>query len=971
MPRGLVVLFLIVWGRPGITAAQQERLDSATAVQEAQRLALRADSLGRGSSSDRRSAVELWRQAAYLFHNAAAGHQEGMTLGALGSGFMGMQQPDSALAAFRLALPLLRTAGDQIEAGRALYNIGVLLGNFGQADSALAYFQMALPRFSDPARRGSTLVSMGLALDRLGHPDSALEMFHGAIPLLRAAGDNARLATAILGIGNLFATVGPPDSALFYYRNALALQSGPANDASRGQTLNLIGTVFGDVGRPDSAVAYLQQALLLLRAGSNPAPVASTLHNIGIMFANAGELDSALTYYRETLPLRRAAGDKNREGMTLDAIASVLADLGQPDSALAYYRAALPLRASEPGSRAATLQNIGTVFQDVGAPDSALAYFRRALSIQHQIRDRTSEALTLGAIGVSFSRMNRADSALRYHRRALAIQEGLENRSRVAGSLHNIAGAFRRSGRLDSALAYERKSLPIRQEVKDLAGESRTLLGIGSAYASARRLDSAVAYLDRAAALVTSVSQRSGGDFNRLSFNETTSDYFDLWALAWLDRAGARESGNRIDSSEAAYAALAASERGRARALLDLMRDSTRTAPGADVRTEGARLAGSVSQTGSAGLVYWTTPDTLVTWVIASGKVAVYRTKIARTALASLVGGFRLGLGSEEARARLGLRSSALEESSASASPPATGWSRRAELLSAVLLPPRVLQLLAGEHEVVIVPQGSLALVPFAALPVGTTRALLGTVLAIRYAPSLTTLQQFETTPPSTAEFDRRVSTAALVVGNPTMPTITTSSGRRSALAPLSGAEAESRAVAAQLGAVALTGDQATEAEVVRRITDAPLVHLATHGFAYSAAGKARSSFIALAPDSAHDGLLTVGKLLDDPALKLKADLVVLSACQTGLGNLRQAEGTVGLQRAFLAKGARSVLVSLWNVSDAATQQLMTGFYQHWLSDADHPSKAEALRRAQNAVRGTPGFEHPRYWAAFQLVGAR
>jgi CHAT domain-containing protein len=124
-----------------------------------------------------------------------------------------------------------------------------------------------------------------------------------------------------------------------------------------------------------------------------------------------------------------------------------------------------------------------------------------------------------------------------------------------------------------------------------------------------------------------------------------------------------------------------------------------------------------------------------------------------------------------------------------------------------------------------------------------------------------------------------------------------------------------------------------------------------------------------LAPGSDEDGLLTVGEVLDDLPT-LEADLVVLSACQTGLGNLSEAEGTVGLQRAFLAKGARSVLVSLWNVSDEATGLLMRQFYTHWLNDSDVPSKAEALRRAQEDVRRTAGFEHPRFWAAFQLVGA-
>ena len=126
---------------------------------------------------------------------------------------------------------------------------------------------------------------------------------------------------------------------------------------------------------------------------------------------------------------------------------------------------------------------------------------------------------------------------------------------------------------------------------------------------------------------------------------------------------------------------------------------------------------------------------------------------------------------------------------------------------------------------------------------------------------------------------------------------------------------------------------------------------------------------MALAADADNDGLLTVGEVLDDNTLRLRAELVVLSACQTGLGDLKQAEGTVGLQRAFLAKGARSVLVSLWSVSDEATAVLMDGFYAHWLRDTDRPSKAEALRRAQDAVRAR--WPEPRYWAAFQVVGAR
>lgn len=200
------------------------------------------------------------------------------------------------------------------------------------------------------------------------------------------------------------------------------------------------------------------------------------------------------------------------------------------------------------------------------------------------------------------------------------------------------------------------------------------------------------------------------------------------------------------------------------------------------------------------------------------------------------------------------------------------------------------------------------------------------------------------------------------------MPRVRTYTGSEITLQPLEGARKEGQWVAEQVGASVLSDTSATEAAIKERLPHAWLVHLATHGFAYSSEARARDSFVALAPSNGEDGLLTVGEILDEVP-SLSADLVVLSACQTGLGNLKQAEGTVGLQRAFLAKGAQSVLVSLWSVSDAATDLLMRSFYTHWRSGR---SKADALRLAQMEVRGGPDsdFHHPRYWAAFQLVGA-
>jgi CHAT domain-containing protein len=282
--------------------------------------------------------------------------------------------------------------------------------------------------------------------------------------------------------------------------------------------------------------------------------------------------------------------------------------------------------------------------------------------------------------------------------------------------------------------------------------------------------------------------------------------------------------------------------------------------------------------------------------------------------------------------------------------------------LAALLLPRELRAALPGGGALVVVPHGVLALVPFAALPLGT--GAVGGQYAVRYVPSLSALGA-ERRPAPGAE-----AATALVVGDPAMPALPGAGGRAAPLPALPGAAREARWVAARLGVLPLTGRAATESAVRARLPRARLVHLATHGYAFASDARARDSFVALAADPASDGLLTAGELLDAAALALAADLVVLSACQTGLGRATDAEGPVGLARAFLARGARSVLVSLWSVSDAATALLMRRFYAHWLGDRDRPGKAEALRRAQADVRRTPGFAPPRFWAAFQLVGA-
>jgi tetratricopeptide (TPR) repeat protein len=171
-------------------------------------------------------------------------------------------------------------------------------------------------------------------------------------------------------------------------------------------------------------------------------------------------------------------------------------------------------------------------------------------------------------------------------------------------------------------------------------------------------------------------------------------------------------------------------------------------------------------------------------------------------------------------------------------------------------------------------------------------------------------------------------------------------------------------------GAVALAGARAGE-RAVRAAASPRVLHLATHGY-YDTGRVARpdpllrSGLVLAAGDSLSDGLLTAREAQD---LDLAAtELVVLSACATGTGELRQGEGVFGLQRAFLAAGAGAVLTSLWPVNDQGTSVLMRAFYQEWLG-GKHPSVRAAFRAAQERLRRDPNYRDPFHWAAFVLVG--
>jgi len=778
-------------------------------------------------------------------------------------------------------------------------------------------------------------------------------------------------------------------AAIALWTQAATLFDRAGLPAGVGRALSRIGVDWRDLGQLDSALVYYRRALPLRHDAGDRAGEGATLHNMGVVYRDLGLADSALTYLRRAVAVRRLVRDRAGEGSTLGNLGAVYLSLGRADSALAYFRPALAIH-HETGRRAdeaRTLGNIGIAFRELGGADSALAYYRQTLPIWRELRDPLSEATAYNNIGALFQAAGTPDSALAYYRLALATSRNAADARNEGATLHNVGTVHAELGHGDSALAAYAGALRIARAGADRWVESETLASLGDFYlhvAGAGRVDPAraTAYYDSAATVYGALRGHAGSDANVVSVAERQQELFAGWTLAWLARAG------EVGTMPSARAAFAAAERGRSPALLAVLRRTTSPAAsavndaargaapaGADLAAEADALLAPLRARHTAALSYLLARDTLVTWLLtAAGELHVSRSAIARDTIARLVRVYRATLGVEEQGALFAARS-------AVASPESRRDDRAsaaaADRLARLLLPATLRDAVAPAGDVVIVPQGVLALVPFGALPTpGSPATPLGIRYALRFAPSLAALGSAErhVDPRVTAAMPRaarrRAFADALVVGNPAMPPLPASLASPP-LEPLPAAEREARWVATELGVPSLVGRAATESMVWDRLPNAPLVHFATHGLAFSSEAQARDSFIALAPDSASDGLLTMGEVIDAPQLSLRAELVVLSACRTGLGTLTRAEGAMGLQRAFLARGARSVLVSLWSVSDDATELLMRRLYTHWIEDVDGPSKAEALRRAQADVRRTPGLSHPRFWAAFQLVGAR
>ncbi|MGH9752826.1 MAG: tetratricopeptide repeat protein [Blastocatellia bacterium] len=919
-----------------------------------------------------------------------------------------------ALALHRLAHELAEQPGDRAGIARALNSIGNVHWAQGDYARALDYFQKSLAlskALGDQIGVANTLRNIGNIQYSQGDYAQALESFRGGLELSEKFGNKAGIARSLGSLGVVYDTQGDYAQALEYYSKCLKQFETIDDKSGIARTLGNIGIVHFELGDYTEALESHRQSLKLFEEKGDKAGSARTLHNIGNVYHSQGNYAQSLEYYQKSLIPREAMGDKPGIAKTLAGIGNIHFDQSNYTQALRYFQQSLAMSEAM-GAKAGIaerLTSIGMVHHLQGDNARALGHFQQSLAMKESLGDKAGIAETLNWIGIVHRRQGAYAQALERFQKSLEMKEALGDKPGIAVALYNLGSVRYRQGDYAQALDFAERAATVARSI----GESNTLWEslamAGGAYQQLNKPVEARQALAEAITIVETLrAQVAGGESEQQrSFASKVAPYHamvDLFtregklaeALTFAERAKARvlldalQTG-RVNVTKAMTAHEQEQERkmnGQLVALnTQITRETARRKPVQARLTElkaqlqKARLdfesfqtnlyaahpdlrgqrgeaqplrleeaAALLPDAASALLDYVVTDDKTYLFVItkAAGKtdveVSVYTARVKRDELNRQSEDFRRQLAGRD----LGFRAPAAK-------------------LYELLLKPAEAQL-RGKTNLIIVPDDKLWDLPFQALLTEGGRYLIETS-AVSYAPSLTVLREMKrrrNQPKSTA-----TPSALLALGNPTIgketierATLTLRDGK---LDPLPEAEQEVKAIGRLYGAArskVYVGAEAREDRAKAEAAQARILHFATHGM-LNDASPMYSHLVLAQGDKNEDGLLEAWELMQ---LDLKADLAVLSACETARGRFGAGEGMIGLSWALFVAGVPSTVVSQWKVESAATRELMLGFHRQLRARNPAP-KAEALRQAALTLMKNPETSHPFYWAGFVLVG--
>jgi CHAT domain-containing protein/tetratricopeptide (TPR) repeat protein len=984
-------LGVVAWSRGDLARAEQ-LFQQALAISEqlapnSLQVADTLHNLGNVASNrgDLARAEQLFQQALAIFEQLAPNSlQVATTLNNLGTVAQDRGDLVHAEQLFQQALAIReKLAPNSLQVASTLNNLGTVAHSRGDLARAEQYYQQALAIFEHLAPNSlqvaSTLNNLGSVAYSRGDLARAEQLFQQALAIREKLAPNSLdVAGTLNNLGSVAADRGDLARAEQLYQQALAIFENLApNSLEIASTLHNLGDVADDRGDLAAAERYLQQALAIKeKLAPNSLQVARTLNSLGVVARHRGDLDTAERYYQRALAIYKTlAPDSLVVAKILHNLGSVAFERGVLADAEWYFQQASAIfEKLAPNSLevAGTLEGLGVVARARGDLDTAERYYEQVLAIRKRLApDSLEVARTLHSLGVVAADRGDLARAEQLHQQALAIKEKLApNSLEVADTLQNLAILARRQKNYPQAQRYLARALAIIETQRAAIPDPETKTAFAETYFNAYTLQAQLALDQQQPQQAALALERSRARtlaelmFTRalpVSTNapQALKDLIaqqeqlqrDLLLLARQQRQTDPDDTNALQRLQAQARQLADRQRQLDRQLREQFpayADLLNPQPPAIPQLQAALDANTV-------LLYHAFAGTeLLIVAVSRQTVRGYRVKVDPRTLENDLAAFR------KLVAKPPLERTASERRKL----PALG-----QRLYATLIKPAEPSL-KNATTVLLCPEGALNQLPWGALIVAVDKQGRPTYWVERVALGITLSAGVYLQAKAVRPAERGVAIAAVsqyrqrqVAQAPKTAQLVRRSGRALGDLPAVKQEvAQLRRELSKLGVVIAQESNATPARARQMAQGARVVHFACHARADGV--DPLGSGLLLAPAGSDAGLLTAADVVSK--WRLRADVVMLSACETAVGQVRRYEGMYGLARAFLFAGSRSVGASLWRVDDVSTARLMGAFYREYVRGVP---KVEALRRAQVELLRSKDDSDPYYWSCFVLMG--
>ena len=867
------------------------------------------------------------------------------------------------------------------------------LGNFQKTIELNEQALGIAEEIGDKDSEGRAHINVGSAYHSLGDLKKAIKFLQLGLSIAREAGNKESEGAACNNLGNAHLSRGDLERAFEYFKQARSIATMIGHKDLEGKAHNNLGSAYHSVGNYTKAIECSQQALSIAKKIGKKDVEANAYNNLANVYHCLGKFKDAIEYYQQFSDMAKEIGDHDSEGNACNNLGNAYHNLGDFKKAIDFHQQSLKI-AQDIGKidlEGKVHINLGNAYQCLGDSQEAIRCYKRATSIAKKTGNKETEGCATGNLGYVYYSLGNLENAMEFYQEALSIVKEIGHKDSVGVVYNNLGLAHQYLGDNKEAMGFHQKALTIAKETGKKDSEGEAFKSLGNAYHFLHDFERAIEFHQEAVSIAKRTGKKDSekeayenlgiafqslGDFSRAEeFFKRSIKLFeeirvllqekDEWKISFRNQF---EVYNFLCSLQIQQGktteALSTAEWGRAQALADLMESQYGVNSTLSFSEEQREQMSSISSHSLSPTVFlWEVSGSVNFWVLLKGQQCQFAREKFNDDLTSLTHKMYKQIGvfkpvmcedrsmddpADEGRQELSHCRGPDEKTDTHDTQDEGSVSKT--LYDVVIAP--ILHLIKG-NELIIVPDSSSFLIPYAALMDQHSRYLSET-LRIRLAPSLTSLRLLAECPEG-----YHSSSGALLVGNPWVETVRIK-GKK--IQQLPSSEEEVQMIGKMLNIEPLTGKNATKDQVLSMLHSVSLVHIAAHG-------RAETGEIILSPNLASsetpkekDFLLTMADVLSK---KLQAKLVVLSCCHSGRGKIK-AEGVVGIARAFLGAGARSVIASLWAIEDKATMEFMTNFYKHFMAGQ---SASESLNLTMKQMRKSDEFCAVKQWAPFVLIG--